>query len=138
MCDLSCPLCNEVIKTGQVRKEWWLSDIDKRIAHACCITAYEKGVVKGKSVVNADLEFAHKRAMVIAKMVGACGHESPEVTGTILGNVRRNVEEMQNRLASQHEELRRVAEFANCMAEPIDYEDDTIYLKHLKAASKVI
>lgn len=47
MRELICPLCNEVIKTGQVRKEWWMSDFDKRIAHAGCTTSYEKGVVKG-------------------------------------------------------------------------------------------
>lgn len=99
MCDLICPLCNGAIKTGQVRKEWWMSDIDKRVAHACCITAYEKGVVKGKSVVNADLEFAYKRSKVLADMLGIPVHESPEVTGTILGLVRGSVERLQRRNA---------------------------------------
>jgi hypothetical protein len=94
MCKLICPLCNEVIKTGQVRKEWWMSDTDKRIAHACCITAYEKGVVKGKSVVNEDLEFAYKRAKVLADLLEIPVHESPEVTGTILGLVRGSVERL--------------------------------------------
>jgi hypothetical protein len=94
MCKLICPLCNEVIKTGQVRQVWWMSDIDKRIAHTGCITAYEKGVVKGKSVVNEDLEFAYKRSKVLADMLGIPVHESPEVTGTILGMVRGSVEKL--------------------------------------------
>lgn len=98
MSELRCPLCNEVIKAGQVRKEWWMSDIDKRIAHAGCITAYEKGVVKGKSVVNEDLEFAYKRSKVLADLLGIPVHESPEVTGTILGLVRGSVERLQKKV----------------------------------------
>lgn len=94
MCEINCPLCNEAIKTGQTRKEWWMSDIDKRIAHSCCITAYEKGVVKGKFVVNADLEFAYKRSKVLADMLEIPVHESPKVTGTILGLVRGSVERL--------------------------------------------
>ena len=45
------------------------------------------------------------------------------------------LEECINRIERQHEELRRVAEFANCMANPVLYEDDTVYLQHLKAAA---
>lgn len=92
MSELKCPLCNEIIKTGQVRKEWWMSDIDKRVAHDCCITAYEKGITKGKTAVNADLEFAYKRAKVLADLLEIPVHESTEVTGTILGLVRGSVE----------------------------------------------
>lgn len=91
MCKLICPLCNEVIKTGQVRQVWWMSDIDKRIAHTGCITAYEKGVVKGKS-------FAYKRSKVLADLLDITVHESPEVTGTILGLVRGSVERLQARV----------------------------------------
>lgn len=98
MCELICPLCNEVIKAGQVRKEWWMSDFDKRIAHTGCITAYEKGIVKGKSVVNEDLEFAYKRSKVLADLLDIPVHESSEVTGTILGLVRGKVERLQETL----------------------------------------
>jgi len=41
-----------------------------------------------------DLEFAFKRAMVLANMLNIPVHESPAVTGTILGMVRRKVEEL--------------------------------------------
>lgn len=44
------------------------------------------------------------------------------------------LEECIKRIERQHEELRRVAEFANCMAKPVQYEDDTVYLQHLKSA----
>lgn len=39
-----------------------------------------------------NLEFAYKRAKVLADMLGIPIHESPEVTGTILGLVRSSVE----------------------------------------------
>ena len=104
MCELICPLCNEVIKTGQPRKEWWMSDIDKRIGHTGCITAYEKGVVKVKSVVNEDLKFAYKRSKVLADLLGIPVHESPEVTGTVLGLVRRNIESLQDHVKKLQEE----------------------------------
>lgn len=104
MSELICPLCNEIIKAGQVRKEWWMSDIDKRVAHDCCITAYEKGITKGKTAVNADLEFAYKRAKVLADLLEIPVHESAEVTGTILGMVRRSVESLQDHVKKLQEE----------------------------------
>lgn len=39
-----------------------------------------------------NLEFAYKRAKALADMLGIPVHESPEVTGTILGLVRSKVE----------------------------------------------
>lgn len=46
------------------------------------------------SEVEADLEFAYKRAKVLADMLKIPVHESPEVTGTILGLVRGSVERL--------------------------------------------
>jgi len=43
---------------------------------------------------DTDLEFAYKRAKVLADLLGIPVHESPEVTGTILGLVRGSVERM--------------------------------------------
>ena len=41
-----------------------------------------------------NLEFAFNRAMVLANMLDIPVHESPAVTGTILGMVQRKVEEL--------------------------------------------
>jgi hypothetical protein len=49
--------------------------------------------------VEADLEFAYKRAKVLADMLKIPVHESPEFTGTILGLVRGSVERLQKRVA---------------------------------------
>jgi len=48
--------------------------------------------------IDADLEFAYKRSKVLADMLEIPVHESPEVTGTILGLVRRSVERLQGEL----------------------------------------
>ena len=44
--------------------------------------------------IHADMEFAYKRAKVLADMLEIPVHESPEVTGTILGLVRGKVEKL--------------------------------------------
>jgi len=46
--------------------------------------------------LHADLEFAYKRAKVLADMLNIPVHESLEVTGTILGLVRGSVERLQS------------------------------------------
>lgn len=46
-----------------------------------------------------DLDFTYKRAKVLADMLKIPVHESPEVTGTILGLVRGSVERLQSRIA---------------------------------------
>jgi len=51
--------------------------------------------------VEADLDFAYKRAKVLADMLEIPVHESAEVTGTILGLVRGKVE----RLSKQNSEM---------------------------------
>ncbi len=47
------------------------------------------------------------------------------------------LEECIKQIDRQHEELRRVCEFAQCMAHPLYYADDTIYLVHLKTAHEI-
>jgi hypothetical protein len=46
--------------------------------------------------LHADLEFAYKRAKVLADILNIPVHESPEVTGTILGLVRGSVERIKS------------------------------------------
>lgn len=53
--------------------------------------------------IHADMDFAYKRAKVLADMLEIPVHEHPEVTGTILGLVRWKVE----RLSEQNAEMQR-------------------------------
>ena len=55
--------------------------------------------------LHANLEFAYKRAKVLADTLGISIHESPEVTGTILGLVRGGVERLLAEIAFLKEEL---------------------------------
>lgn len=55
--------------------------------------------------VEADLDFAYKRAKVLADMLGIPVHESPEVTGTILGLVRGSVERLINQVIQLQHDL---------------------------------
>ena len=69
-------------------------------ARECC-----KEAIAGRTYfhsdeeVEKDLEFAFKRSMVLANMLKIPVHESPKVTGTILGLVRGAVERLQSRIA---------------------------------------
>lgn len=50
--------------------------------------------------IHADMDFAYKRAKVLADMLEIPVHEHPEVTGTILGLVRGSVERLQARVVT--------------------------------------
>lgn len=54
--------------------------------------------------LHAGLGFAYKRAKVLADMLEIPIHESPEVTGTILGLVRGSLEKLQSRCEKLREE----------------------------------
>lgn len=47
-----------------------------------------------KRELQSDLEFAYKRSKVLADLLNIPVHESPEVTGTILGLVRGSLERL--------------------------------------------
>lgn len=49
-----------------------------------------------------------------------------------IDRLTKELEEAKERIQRQHEELRRVAEYAQCMAEPVEYDDDTVFLKRIK------
>jgi hypothetical protein len=64
--------------------------------------AYDKLHAESEELKR-NLEFAYKRAKVLADLLGIPIHESPEVTGTILGLVRGSVE----RLVTENERLQK-------------------------------
>lgn len=55
------------------------------------------GKLEDLEELRRNLEFAYKRAKVLADMLGIPVHESPEVTGTILGLIRSKVETLKLR-----------------------------------------
>lgn len=78
--------------------------------------------------VEADLDFAYKRAKVLADMLKIPVHESPEVTGTILGLVRGSVERLQKRIAELEAAITKTLNENGHLA---DGEDCTLIdLKH--------
>ena len=65
--------------------------------------------------LHADLEFAYKRAKVLADILNIPIHESAEVTGTILGLVRGKVERL-SKLADEYEKLEALYNTLLCFA----------------------
>lgn len=65
--------------------------------------AYDKLHAENEELKH-NLEFAYKRAKVLADMLNIPIHESPEVTGTILGLVRGSVERLQGHVKKLQEE----------------------------------
>ena len=78
-------------------------------------TCFEEGFMAGFDAIKQELE--HIR--------------------TLYENSKAYGEAMDEKYTKAHEELRRIAEFASCMAEPVEYEDDTVYLKGIKASSVI-
>jgi hypothetical protein len=60
--------------------------------------------------IHGDMEFAYKRAKVLADMLGIPVHEHPEVTGTILGLVRGSVERLMNQVVQLQHDLEKCRE----------------------------
>jgi len=69
------------------------------VQNYCNLSRQLDSAVAENIQLKQDLEFAYKRSKVLADLLEIPVHESPEVTGTILGLVRGKVERLQETLA---------------------------------------
>jgi len=81
--------------------------------------------------VEADLDFAYKRAKVLADMLEIPVHESPEVTGTILGLVRGKVERMSKKNAEMVAVLKDIYRIT-CMTSKASHKEQTEIFQRMR------
>lgn len=95
----------------------------------CCKSSPDD--IKKIRDMEANLEFAYKRAKVLADMLEIPVHESAEVTGTILGMVRGKVE----RLSKQNSEMVTVLKDIyriTCMTSKASHREQTEIFQRMR------
>ena len=112
----SCPFCGGKPEFDHDDNGWnWIECSECHVSSNAGVSAMEDcrpmlAEVWNQRQPNADLAFAYKRAKVLADMTGVPVHESPGVTGTILGLVRGGVERLQDQVINPQHHLEKCRE----------------------------